>query len=89
LSVQDLSAFPLAGFLVGTRSRSFGGADAVTLVLTIVGGCGVGSLSTLANGCPFRQHALAAQGVRSSFAYLAGAVIFHVAITPRLFRLLP
>lgn len=86
-------AFPLAGLLVGARSGSFGGSDAVTLGLTIVGGFGVGFLSTLANGCPFRQHVLAAQGVRSSIAYLAGffagAVIFHAAIAPLLFRLLP
>lgn len=86
-------AFPFAGLLVGTRAGSFGGSDAVTLGLTIVGGFGVGFLSTLANGCPFRQHVLAAQGVRSSIAYLAGffagAVMFHAAIAPLLFRLLP
>lgn len=86
-------AFPLAGLLIGTRSESFSVSDAITFVLTIVGGFGVGFLSTLANGCPFRQHVLAAQGVRSSIAYLAGffagAVMFHAVIAPLLFRLLP
>ena len=86
-------AFPLVGLVVGARLGPVGGSDAVTLVLTIVGGFGVGFLSTLADGCPFRQHVLAAQGVRSSIAYLAGffigAVIFHAAIAPFLFRLLP
>ena len=86
-------AFPLVGFVVGTHAGGVGGFDAVTLVLTIVGGLGVGFVSTLANGCPFRQHVLAAQGARSSMAYLggffAGAVIFHAAIAPLLFRLLP
>ena len=74
-------AFPLAGLVAGTRTGSFAVADAITIVLTIIGGLGVGYISTLANGCPFRQHVLAAQGVRSSIGYLAGffagALIFH------------
>jgi uncharacterized membrane protein YedE/YeeE len=86
-------AFPLTGFVVGTRPGPFGISDAVTVVLTIVGGFVVGYVSTLANGCPLRQHVLAAQGVKSSISYLAGflmgAVIFHSWIAPLLFRLLP
>jgi len=86
-------AFPLVGLLVGVRPGPFGGSDAVTVVLTILGGFGVGYVSVLANGCPLRQHVLAAQGVRSSIAYLAGffggAVIFHVWTAPLLFSLLP
>ena len=85
--------FPLAGLLVGTRAASFEVSDAVAVVLTILGGFGVGYFSALANGCPLRQHVLAAQGVRSSIAYLAGffagAVIFHSWMAPMLFRLLP
>ena len=86
-------AFPLVGLVVDPHPAAVDASDAVTLALTIVGGFGVGFVSTLANGCPFRQHVLAAQGVRSSMAYLAGffagAVIFHSAIAPLLFRLLP
>jgi len=86
-------AFPLAGLVVGSRPGPFGVSDAVTVVLTILGGFGVGFFSTLANGCPLRQHVLAAQGVKSSIAYLAGffagAVIFHEWIASLLFRLLP
>lgn len=86
-------AFPLAGLVVGLRPGPFDVSDAVTAVLTIVGGFGVGFFSTLANGCPLRQHVLAAQGVKSSIAYLAGffagAVIFHSWVAPLLFRLLP
>ena len=86
-------AFPLAGLLSGARPGPLGVSDAVTVGLTILGGFGVGYFSTLANGCPFRQHVLAAQGVRSSIAYLggffAGAMIFHSWIAPLLFRLLP
>jgi uncharacterized membrane protein YedE/YeeE len=86
-------AFPLIGLVVGTRPGPFAAADAYTVVLTILGGFGVGYFSTLANGCPFRQHVLAAQGVRSSSAYLGGflvgAVIFHSWIERLLLRLLP
>jgi hypothetical protein len=85
--------FPLVGLIAGTRPGSFGVSDAVTVALTIFGGFGVGYFSALANGCPLRQHVLAAQGVRSSIAYLvgffAGAVIFHAWMAPLLFRLLP
>jgi uncharacterized membrane protein YedE/YeeE len=90
-------AFPLVGLIVGTASGTFGVADAVTdvvtIALTIAGGFGVGYVSTLANGCPLRQHVLAAQGVTSSMAYLggffAGAVVFHVWVASLLLRLLP
>ena len=86
-------AFPLVSLVIGTGLGPFGVSDAVTIALTIVGGFGVGYVSTLANGCPLRQHVLAAQGVTSSMAYLggffAGAVIFHVGVAPLLLRLLP
>ena len=86
-------AFPLLGFIFGPQIGGVSSSDAVTVLLTVGGGFGVGYVSTLANGCPFRQHVLAAQGVRSSMAYLAGffvgAVIFHAATAPLLFRLLP
>jgi len=40
----------------------FGTPDVVTAALTVLGGLSAsGTLSTLANGCPFRQHVLAAQ----------------------------
>ena len=85
--------FPLVGLLVRAHPGPFAVADAVTVALTIAGGFGVGYFSALANGCPLRQHVLAAQGVRSSIAYLAGffagAVIFHAWTAPLLFRLLP
>lgn len=85
-------AFPIVALFVEPRGGE-SASDAVTVALTIAGGFGVGFVSTLANGCPFRQHVLAAQGVRSAIAYLAGffagAVIFHAAVAPLLFRVLP
>lgn len=86
-------AFPLAGLVTGERPAAIGFADAVTVALTMAGGFGVGYVSTLANGCPLRQHVLAAQGAASSLTYLtgflAGAVAFHWWVSPALGRLLP
>lgn len=53
----------------------------------------VGYFSILANGCPFRQHVLAAQGTVSSMTYLAGffvgAIIFHALVAPLIVMILP
>ena len=85
--------FPLAAILSGERPVAFGAADAISVALTVAGGFGVGYVSTLANGCPLRQHVLAAQGARSSVAYLggffAGAVLFHVWVASAMLRFLP
>jgi hypothetical protein len=86
-------AFPVIGLLAGSPSAISGTPDALTGVLTVIGGAGVGFLSTLANGCPFRQHVLAAQGAIDSMIYLAGffagAVIFHALTGRLLLHLLP
>jgi uncharacterized membrane protein YedE/YeeE len=86
-------AFPVAGLILHSRIGPFAAADAVTIALTVAGGFGVGFFSTLANGCPLRQHVLAAQGVKSSIVYLvgffAGALVFHVWVDSILERLLP
>jgi uncharacterized membrane protein YedE/YeeE len=50
-------------------------------------GFGLGFLSVLANGCPLRQHILAAQGNLDSLAYLFGfygAVLFYDFVLSRL-----
>lgn len=56
------------------------------LILAIAGGLGVGFLSVLAGGCPFRQHVMAAEGSRSAMAYLLGfalgAIAFHLWVAP-------
>lgn len=54
------------------------------LLLTVGAGVVIGLFSTLANGCPTRQHVLAAQGMQDSLFYLAGfylGVIFYYLIT--------
>lgn len=86
-------AFPLVELAGGRTGASFALPDSITLLLTIIGGWGVGVFSTFANGCPFRQHVLAAQGAVSSMAYLAGffvgAVVFHLLVVPLLLHMLP
>jgi hypothetical protein len=86
-------AFPFMTAIGGAGVGPFGAPDVVTAILTACGAFGVGYVSTLANGCPFRQHVLAAQGVVSSGTYLAGffvgAVMFHLWAAPLLLRLLP
>jgi uncharacterized membrane protein YedE/YeeE len=85
--------FPLAALFSREISVRFDSPDAIALAITVCGGFGVGYVSTLANGCPLRQHVLAAQGTGSSIAYLAGflagGVVFHMWVAGLITRLLP
>lgn len=86
-------AFPLATLLGGAQGVAGGIPTWQTLVLTAVGGLGVGYISTLVNGCPFRMHVLAAQGSINAVTYLvgflAGAILFHALVAPLLVWVLP
>lgn len=86
-------AFPLFDVTGAAAGLSGDTSGIITLVFTVIGGLGVGCFSVLANGCPFRQHVLAAQGIASSVTYLAGfyagAVIFHALVLPFILRLFP
>lgn len=56
-----------------------------------VGGIGVGAVSTVAGGCPFRQHVLAGQGSSQARYYLVGFYIAALAFgfwSPTLLRLI-
>jgi hypothetical protein len=85
--------FPLSALLGGAAVGDFGRPALMAVILVAAGGFGVGYLSILANGCPFRQHVLAAQGVTGSMIYLAGffagAFMFHMLVSPLIQRLLP
>ena len=74
-------AFSVAGYVAGEPTGGSANSDATAVMITILAGVGFGFVSTLANGCPFRQHVLAAQGVTSSITYLlgffVGVGIFH------------
>ena len=47
------------------------------LIATIIGGLGLGYWSVMAEGCPFRQHVMAAEGRVGAMFYLLG---FYVGI---------
>ena len=85
-------AFPLAALAGGEALGSFGSPIISAVLLTAIGGFGVGWVSILANGCPFRQHVLAAQGTGGSMVYLAGffsgAVAFHTWVSPLVLELI-
>jgi uncharacterized protein len=72
--------------------RAFGGINWRLWALTLAGGLLLGLCSTLANGCPTRQHVLAAQGMRDSRFYLigfyGGIILFYLLIKPFLATLL-
>jgi uncharacterized membrane protein YedE/YeeE len=61
------------------------------IFLAIAGGFGLGFFATLAGGCPFRQHIMAAEGSKSAITYLvgfiAGAILFHKFIAPLIVRI--
>ena len=64
-----------------------------TALTAISGGLGIGYLSTLADGCPLRQHVLAASGNSSARVYLfgfyCGAVVYTYLLAPYLSKFLP
>lgn len=62
------------GDLLGAAAGWTGGllAQGWTLAIFAFAGFGVGLFSVFANGCPFRQHVLAAQGDVNAVLYLAG-----------------
>lgn len=85
--------FPMSGLIGGEMLGDFGRPVLVTVMLAVVGGFGVGYVSILSNGCPFRQHVLAAQGAIGSMIYvggfLTGAFVFHLLVAPFIFDILP
>ncbi|VVB88242.1 Sulphur transport [uncultured archaeon] len=49
------------------------------VILTILGGFGVGLFSVMADGCPFRQHVRASEGDRGSVAFILGFYLAAIA----------
>ena len=45
------------------------------VIAAVIGGLGLGFYSVLAEGCPFRQHVMAAEGRKSAMFYLLGFYI--------------
>jgi len=84
--------FPVFEILGGAPTGDFSEPVLLTVLLVVVGGLGVGVVSIRAEGCPFRQHVLGAQGSGGSMLYLvgfyAGAVLFHTVVGPVIGRVL-
>ncbi len=60
-------------------------------LIAIIGGLGVGLVSALAGGCPFRMHVLAAEGKKTYWYYLAGfyvGLIFYNLVTSQFVAML-
>jgi len=56
-------------------------------LVSLIGGLGLGFFSTLANGCPFRQHVMASQGRIGSISYLFGfysGIVFYYTVIAKL-----
>ena len=61
------------------------------LIATIIGGLGMGFFSVLAEGCPFRQHVMAAEGRQSPVFYLIGfylGIVYFFLVTIKFLELL-
>lgn len=61
------------------------------LVISIIGGLGMGFFSVMAEGCPFRQHVMAAEGRQSALFYLLGfyvGIVYFYGVTFNFIRVL-
>jgi len=60
--------------------------------ISLIGGLGLGFFSTLAGGCPLRQHVMAGQGRVDSTVYLAGfyfgIIIYYLFVVKLLARVI-
>jgi len=60
------------------------------LTMSIIGGLGMGFFSVLAEGCPFRQHVMAAEGRKSAMFYLLGfyvGIVYFAMVTSKFLEL--
>ncbi|MGF7186272.1 hypothetical protein GGQ84_002368 [Desulfitispora alkaliphila] len=72
-AVCDLPLESISGLIKEPRGVKIGDTIITNVaILTIIGGLSIGFLSTLANGCPFRQHIMASSGNKSAWVYLLG-----------------
>lgn len=93
----------IIGGVIGYTAFKFMGGDipnfplgidlgsAGVLIASIIGGLGLGFFSVQAEGCPFRQHVMAAQGRQSAIFYLLGfyiGIVYFNIITDRWLELL-
>jgi len=56
----------IPGVSIGSFTLSY------TAIIMVLGSLSIGFFSTMANGCPFRQHVMAGSGNKSAWVYLLG-----------------
>ncbi|HEY3365175.1 MAG TPA: YeeE/YedE thiosulfate transporter family protein [Symbiobacteriaceae bacterium] len=84
-------AWPLTALAGGADRTLPSGSTPLAYALWAAGaGLVLGFASVLANGCPLRQHVLAAQGEADAWGYLAGfaagAWVYQMVLLPLLLR---
>lgn len=85
-TIFKFMAGDVAGFPAPIQIESTG-----YLVASIIGGVGMGFFSVLAEGCPFRQHVMAAEGRESAMFYLLGfyiGIVYFFFVTRKFLELL-
>jgi len=70
--VIGYTAFKLMGGDVPSFPLGIDVPSAGVLIASIIGGLGIGFWSVFAEGCPFRQHIMAAEGKEGAMFYLFG-----------------
>jgi uncharacterized membrane protein YedE/YeeE len=94
LTIGAVFGFMIFGFFGGTITdfpMPVQLDSAGYLVVSIVGGISIGFFSVLAEGCPFRQHVMAAEGRESAMFYLLGfyiGILYFYIVTIKLLELL-
>jgi uncharacterized membrane protein YedE/YeeE len=74
-AAAGFAIFHLAGGAIDNYPLGMDIVSNGVLIATIAGGIGLGFFSVYAEGCPFRQHVMAAEGKRSAWLYLLGFYI--------------
>jgi hypothetical protein len=75
-AAMGYSIFRLVGGTIPNYPLGMTGIGSTAIVIaSIIGGAGLGFFSVFAEGCPFRQHVMAAEGKKSAWLYLLGLYI--------------
>ena len=75
-AAMGYAIFHLVGGAIPNYPLGMAGIGSTAIVIaSIIGGAGMGFFSVFAEGCPFRQHVMAAEGKKSAWFYLLGLYI--------------
>lgn len=89
--VLGFTAFKFMGGNLPSFPSPFQIDTSLYLIVIVIGGVGIGFFSILAEGCPFRQHVIAAEGRESAILYLVGfyiGIVYFVVVTRKLLELM-